>query len=316
LAYDIGLALREAQTYGISVFRSNTGVFAQSYGIYFLSSTPSSFILFADTGAPNGVYDDGETVEMQTLPNGYTILSLCTTPGLGVESCSNTRLDIAFSRPDPDALIRVQALPTLHNSARIVIRSPQNDTRSVVIDASGQIHIETIVAVGLFSVVMLVATTALLALMAANRKAQSVQTVMTNLNVAVDGMARAIRMGTHYRCGSSTPTDPNCPEGNTTFYFESFGGNRSSVLDDWSYVCDNSTDRIYRSKENGANLIAITSPEIVIDSCSFYVVGAVAGDLQQPRVVVVVKGTTNANDPRSRTAFSIQATAVQRSIDI
>lgn len=178
--------------------------------------------------------------------------------------------------------------------------------------------VETIVAVGLFSVVMLVATSALLALMAANRKAQSVQTVMTNLNVAVDGMARAIRMGTHYRCGSSSPSDPNCPEGNSTFYFESFGGDRNSLLDDWTYVCDSGTDRIYRSKENGANLIAITSSEIVVDSCSFYVVGAMVGDsdLQQPRVVIVVKGTTNANDPRSRTAFSIQATAVQRSIDI
>lgn len=142
LAYDIGLALREAQTYGISVFRSNTGEFAQSYGIYFLISSPNSFVLFADTGTSNGIYDTGETIEMQTLPNGYSITSLCATPGTGEESCTNTRLDVAFSRPDPDALIRVQGLPAQLNSARIVVKSPQNDTRSIIIEASGQIHID------------------------------------------------------------------------------------------------------------------------------------------------------------------------------
>ena len=74
--------------------------------------------------------------------------------------------------------------------------------------------------------------------------------------------------------------------------------------------------RLYRSKENGANLLAITSADISIDSFSFYVVGATPGDTEQPKVVMVAKGTINANDPRRRTSFTVQATAVQRSIDI
>jgi hypothetical protein len=74
--------------------------------------------------------------------------------------------------------------------------------------------------------------------------------------------------------------------------------------------------RLYRSKENGANRLPITSEEITIDSFTFYVIGATPGDTDQPKVVMVAKGTVNANDPRSRSSFSIQATAVQRSIDI
>ncbi len=176
--------------------------------------------------------------------------------------------------------------------------------------------VETIVAVGLFSVVMLIATTALLSMMAANKKAQSIQSVMTNLNIAVDGMARSIRMGTQYRCNSASPSDPNCASGGSSLFFESFGGNVNSVLDDWEYTYDATTHRMYRSKENGSNLIAITSSEVSIDSFTFYVVGATAGDTQQPKVVMVAKGTIHPNDPRLRTTFSLQATAVQRSIDI
>lgn len=176
--------------------------------------------------------------------------------------------------------------------------------------------VETIVATGLFSVVMIVATTALLSLFSANRKAQAVQSVMTNLNVAVDGMARAVRMGTKYRCGGSAPADPNCASGGTVLFFEAFGGNSASNLDDWMYQYDSVGKRILRSKENGANPIPVTSSEITVDSFTVYVVGASEGDVYQPKVVMVIKGTVNANSPRARTTFSLQATAVQRSIDI
>src|SRR3989344_5136440 len=58
--------------------------------------------------------------------------------------------------------------------------------------------VEMIVAVALFAIVMVVAVAALLSLTAANRKAQAIQSVMNNLNIAVDGMVRNMRMGTNY----------------------------------------------------------------------------------------------------------------------
>src|SRR3989338_5348699 len=84
--------------------------------------------------------------------------------------------------------------------------------------------IEMIVAVALFAVVMLVSVGALLSLVGANRKAQALQSVMNNLNIALDGMVRSIRMGTSYRCASSAPSDPNCQDGGQCFYFEPYGG--------------------------------------------------------------------------------------------
>jgi len=72
--------------------------------------------------------------------------------------------------------------------------------------------IEMIVAVGLFSIVMLVSISALLSLVDANRKAQALQSVMNNLNIAVDGMVREIREGSNYRCGSICASQPSCSQ--------------------------------------------------------------------------------------------------------
>src|SRR3989344_5257439 len=58
--------------------------------------------------------------------------------------------------------------------------------------------VEMIVAIALFSVVMIVCVGALLALVNANRKAQALQSVMNNLNIALDGMVRSVRMGNSY----------------------------------------------------------------------------------------------------------------------
>ena len=58
--------------------------------------------------------------------------------------------------------------------------------------------IEMMVAVSLFTVVMLVSVGSLLALIDASKRAQGIQSVMNNLNVALDGMVRALRMGQKY----------------------------------------------------------------------------------------------------------------------
>src|SRR3989338_1985894 len=70
--------------------------------------------------------------------------------------------------------------------------------------ARGFTLVEMIVSVALFATVMLVSVGALLSLMGANRKAQALQSVMNNLNVALDGMVRSIRMGSNYHCGAGT----------------------------------------------------------------------------------------------------------------
>lgn len=175
--------------------------------------------------------------------------------------------------------------------------------------------VEMIVAVGLFAVVMIVAMGSLLSLVYANRKAHALQSVMNNLNITLDGMTRSIRMGSNYRCGGSSPSDPDCLNGGQSLYFESHEGSASDSLDDWAYWYDANTKRLYKSERGGAAPVAITAPEVIIESFTFYVVGTTRRDTTQPKVVIAVKGTAGTQ-ARTRTSFSIQATAVQRLLDL
>lgn len=183
--------------------------------------------------------------------------------------------------------------------------------------ARGFTLIEMTVAVGLFAVVMVISITALLSVVEANRKAQALQSVINNLNIAVDGLARALREGANYRCDSATPTNPNCVNGGSSIYFESSNGDFDNAADDWVYTYDAETRRIYKSENgNPTQGIPITAPEVTIDSAVFYVIGATRGDSTQPKIMIVIKGTAGSQKTASRTTFHIQSTAVQRVLDI
>ncbi len=176
--------------------------------------------------------------------------------------------------------------------------------------------VEMIVAVGLFAVVMVVCVGALLALVTANRKAQALQSVMNNLNIALDGMVRSTRMGSNYDgsvfCSGNGGGGPkDCTSGSTSFSFTPY----DPTTGPWVYSYDSVTKRIYRSQQ-GQVPIAITAPEVAIDEMKFYVVGTTRGDNTQPKVVIVVKGTAASSASSSRTTFHIQATAVQRLLDL
>ena len=180
--------------------------------------------------------------------------------------------------------------------------------------------IEMLVSVGLFSVVMLIATSSLLALVDANRKAQALQSVMNNLNTAVDGMVRSLRMGTTFHCkligDHSLPQ--SCPNGDPTIVFEAIKGipGFANLGDQHIYRYDSVAKRIFKSQNNDTTSFSLTAPEVQIDSATFYVVGAEPGDNIQPKIVIVVRGTAGADRVKTRTTFNIQATAVQRVIDI
>ncbi|PCI30691.1 hypothetical protein COB52_01255 [Candidatus Kaiserbacteria bacterium] len=193
--------------------------------------------------------------------------------------------------------------------------------------------IEMMVAVSLFSVVMTISTGALLSLLDANRKAQSIQSVMNNLNIALDGMVRNVRMGTNYSCrgGNTTnnntlATRKNCSSGEELLAFESFNGT-SSNADQWVYWIDGG--RLYKSTDSRSTSLPITAPEIHIDSFEVYVTGAAQtlssnGDVSQPKAVFVIQGTAGSEDSpgliggklKTRTTFNIQATASQRILDL
>ena len=174
--------------------------------------------------------------------------------------------------------------------------------------------VEMIVAIALFSVVMIVCVGALLALVNANRKAQALQSVMNNLNIALDGMVRSVRMGNSYDgsvgCTGNTGDPQDCTNGSTQLSFKPYGDVNEPR---WAYRFSGS--ELQRST-GGSDFAAITAPEVTIDKMLFYVVGTARGDAVQPKVVIVIEGSAGVPRSSTRTTFHLQATAVQRVLDL
>jgi prepilin-type N-terminal cleavage/methylation domain-containing protein len=191
--------------------------------------------------------------------------------------------------------------------------------------------IEMLIAVTLFSVVMLVAVGTLLSLVTANRKAQALQSVMNNLNIALDDMARSIRMGSQYHAGSSgnflTTSDGDNVNGEVIFAFEPYGNKNTD--NPTVYWYDSVTKAVYRCRPQPTGTacnaspsssdpmyVPLTSPEVLINNMKFYAAGTTRGDIQQPRVVMVIQGTASASDQKAKTTFHVQVTAAQRLLDL
>lgn len=197
-------------------------------------------------------------------------------------------------------------------------------------DSRGFTLVEMMVSISLFGVIMLVSVGALLSLVDANRKARSLESVMNNLNISLDSMVRAIRMGTHYNCGSTAiPQAPNwgdCAQGvapltivPAVFSFAPYGSNPAAQTERTVYSIANDAQgraRLYRSQNGGSASIPVTAPEVEIEEMQMYVVGSAPQDVTQPKVVIVVRGAAGEDGTNIRTTFYIQATAVQRALDI
>ncbi len=166
--------------------------------------------------------------------------------------------------------------------------------------------IEMIVAIFLFSIVMVVATGSLVAILEANRKAQAVKSVMNNLTFSLESMTRAIRVGSEYECGTS-----NCAaEGSPSFMFTDTDGREIE------YNFDENEHRIERSID-GSAFQPLTAPEVTISSLTFYLDGTDLTDSEnewQPRVLIVVKGIAGTS-LRSQTTFNLETLVSQRTLD-
>ncbi len=177
--------------------------------------------------------------------------------------------------------------------------------------------VEMMVAVALFTVVMMVSIGALLSLVDASRKAQGIQSVINNLNVTLDGTVRALRMGRDYEVRNQ----------NRELSFIPFGGD---FTDKWTYSFEENIDssgelrgRIYKYyKPQGLSRVKvpITASEVDIDEVKFYVSGTVNTDdvngTLQPRVMIIVRGKAGLDKENTTTSFDIQASATQRLLDI
>ncbi len=183
------------------------------------------------------------------------------------------------------------------------------------------------VAVTIFSIVMMVGIGALLSLVATNHRAQAINSVMNNLNAALEDMSRSIRVGTVYHCVTSGATPPPPPPpgsigspndcqggGGRLLAFESALGDSSDPSDQVVYRLNGR--QLERSLQGGQNgtWVAITAPEVSIDTFNFYVTGSPQNDNLQPRVLMRIQGSAEVQG--GRTNFTVQASVVQRLLDI
>ncbi len=163
--------------------------------------------------------------------------------------------------------------------------------------------IEVIVSVALFSVVMTVGIGSLLNMISANKRSQSLKVVVNNVNLAVEGLSKEIRVGYDYNCGSSTGGD--CVNGSNSIYLTSKDGE--------SIIYRLNSDAIQKSIDGGT-FNAMTSPDVVISDLTFYVLGSSSADSVQPRVIILVRGYKGERF-KDRLEFDLQTVATQRLLD-
>lgn len=152
LAQEIGITIRQAQTYGLGVRQTSSGVFTYAYGVHFNPvSNPTSYILFADKNTVNGSYDAGsgscgsattECVQIFNMRDGITITGVCS--NTTCYSSGTRNANFTFIRPSTDASIRVTGggITTTPGNGSIIISSPRGGTATIRVENTGQILVQ------------------------------------------------------------------------------------------------------------------------------------------------------------------------------
>ena len=181
--------------------------------------------------------------------------------------------------------------------------------------------IELMVSVGIFAIIMVMALGALLSISTADRKSETIESVMNNLDFAVESMTRTMRTGYDYHCATISGGD--CAAGGTYFKFTAQDGSSVIYQYDSSATCGQTgtggcIERL--TSPDGVTWSAalpITAPEVVISNLTFYLRGSAlgsTGDNVQPNVVMTVNGYVQIS-PTQKSPFNLQTSVTQRLYD-
>lgn len=171
-------------------------------------------------------------------------------------------------------------------------------------------------SVSIFVVVMVISMGSILTIFDANKKSQTLRTVMDNLSFSLEAMTRTIRFGTNYHCDVTTgdvsvPTPRDCNLGASSIIVKASDG-----ITKVSYELNNG--RIARSINGGADYF-VTSSDVTITDLKFRVIGSTPyssdpHDLFQPQVIITVAGYSGTK-PTIKSTFSLETTVSQRMFD-
>lgn len=189
------------------------------------------------------------------------------------------------------------------------LRSRQSSQGSVN-PSQGFTLIELMVSVALFSVVLVLSVSTLLVLIDANRKAQSLKSVINNLNFGVDSITRTLRTGHTFYCDDDVSDMPEgaqaCANGAAGITLTADTGALVGYR-----LAGTTIERRIVDGGDDTDWIALTAPEVEISEFRFYVTGAAEDDGVQPTITLAVRGAAGVN-LEADTSFNIQTTVTQR----
>lgn len=173
--------------------------------------------------------------------------------------------------------------------------------------------LEMIVALGVFAVAATIATSSLLSLTDAQKKAFALQNTYDNLRFSLETMAKDIRTGDSYYCGGSADDIPSvasskdCSAGGAVLTYKNFPNKLVSYR-----LANGRIEKL----TNGALDGALTAGDVFIERFTFYVLGSLPSSSESipehPRVTIVVEGV--AGSGRSASRFNLETTVAQRQV--
>jgi prepilin-type N-terminal cleavage/methylation domain-containing protein len=161
--------------------------------------------------------------------------------------------------------------------------------------------IELIVAVAIFTIVMMVSMGAVFSIVNANRKSQSMNVVINNLNFAFESMIRDLRTGSDYEVNGGVLTFID-RDSRRVSYQRIPGENGTGVI-----LKDYIETNEFAEGE-------ITDPEVRIDDLSFDLVGE-GPDGSQLLLRIHLQGTTGNPANNTASSFNIQTLVSPRELD-
>lgn len=179
--------------------------------------------------------------------------------------------------------------------------------------------IEIMVSTSIFIVIMTMSMGSIYSVIDANRKSQSLRSIMDNLNITLESMTRVMRFGYTYHCDADQISNPvvltlpsDCPD---TINGASSISIYSSSGVNYIYKLENS--RITRYIGGASTPDYLTGADVTVESLKFFVYGSAkySGlNFAQPLIVMVVKGYVGSK-PTVKSTFAIQTAVSQRLFD-
>ncbi len=201
--------------------------------------------------------------------------------------------------------------------------------------------IELLVAVALFTVVMLVSVAAILSIIGGNRKSQAINSVVNNLNFAIESMVRDMKTGFLYKCPDVNGDYPGegwpitqaqsnlCPNPNnpvrTVAFFSTLSGTPEVVEYHFQPAGGVQSYGVIRKKTQvgGTTRVEdITSPDVNIKEVRFYVNSPLPASQQvnsdaksQPSIFMIISGDARIGE-NEVSRFGLQTFISQRILNL